>query len=182
MGYNYTIYSIMLFCNQIWNAISVDTIRVESVYKFLFIDSSVRSNRYVSQRMAMLDSIIKVCLWQNFGYRGFLIAVSLNAEIAQKIIVKKSTDLSMFQLIEYNHELKKRKGESYNSHHWITMQKNNIGGYEMMLPIVKNENENEIDEQKEIGIDYAYDANWSCWDRWKNRMKQKIFKYADWLT
>ena len=91
----------LLFVNQIWNIVDVDSLKVSTIYQFLFNDSSVEHSKYVSQRTTILDSVIKEQLWRSFGFRGFLLALSMNAEIVQKIIVKKSYDLSVLELIRY---------------------------------------------------------------------------------
>eukprot|EP01084_Bolivina_argentea_P057927 105789_1 len=188
----------LLFCNQVWNVINIDAIRVESVYKFLFINSNVSNNRYVSQRMGLLDSIIKIGLWKGFGYRGLLIAISLNAEIVQKIIVKQSTELSTLQLIQYKATLKDRHTMDKDSHFFMSLKKQSglntfnlddsidrnhrvesISDDNFFEKDVENINEENI---KNIIIKKEFDENFDWWDKVKNKIKQKLLQYADWLT
>ena len=98
----------ILFINQIWNIIDIDSIKLSTIYQFLFIDSSIKYSRYVNQRISMLDNIIKEQLWVSFGNRGFLVALSLNDEIVHKIIVNKSYDLTVIEMIKYREIIQKR--------------------------------------------------------------------------
>ena len=61
----------LFFVNQIWNISDVEKIKIETLYKFLFVDHRVKYSRYVSQRMCMLDSVIKEELWRSHDIEDY---------------------------------------------------------------------------------------------------------------
>ena len=103
---------LCLFLNQIWNIHDVDKLRIETLYKFLFVDHRAKYSRFVAQRCCMLDSVIKEELFRSHGYRGLLFAVCLNAEIVQKILIKPEYELSTAELIEYRQMLDSRRAKA----------------------------------------------------------------------
>lgn len=78
-------FPLILLLNQLWNIVDTDNIRISAIYRFLFIDSSMKHSEYVSQRVAMLDNVVKETLWSSLGSRGFLLALSLNDEVMEML-------------------------------------------------------------------------------------------------
>eukprot|EP01083_Nonionella_stella_P239645 838558_1 len=91
----------LFFVNQIWNINDMEMIQITTIYRFLYVDYRVKYTRYVSQRMCMLDSVIKEELFKSHGYRGLLLAICLNSELLQKILIKPEYELNTEELIQY---------------------------------------------------------------------------------
>ena len=80
-------FTMAAFCNQLWGMVNADDAALETLYQFVFMDSSCKLTRYISHRCLILDDVIKTALCRNYGVRGALLALSFDATLLKKIII-----------------------------------------------------------------------------------------------
>eukprot|EP01084_Bolivina_argentea_P133704 235991_1 len=89
----YQYYMMVAFCNQLWNMSNAESIRIQSLYRFVYSESiKCKYSRYVAHRVCILDSVIKEKLWKHHGLRGFLLSFQLDWGMVYKILIKDEFD------------------------------------------------------------------------------------------
>eukprot|EP01084_Bolivina_argentea_P043352 79885_1 len=89
----YELYFVLAFCNQLWNMTNEDQIRVDTIYKCLFMDNiQSKYTRYVAENTLYIDTIFKHNLWENHGWKGALLSLQTNWKLVLKVVFKSSVD------------------------------------------------------------------------------------------
>eukprot|EP01084_Bolivina_argentea_P073972 134205_1 len=102
-------YTFIAFCNQLWNICNEDKIKMDTIYRFIFMEQNGKYTRFISNRIAMLDSVIKQTLCDTFNFRGLLLAISMDSNFLHKLIVQDTMDeFSITDLIEYKTNIQEK--------------------------------------------------------------------------
>eukprot|EP01084_Bolivina_argentea_P306682 529999_1 len=96
---------LFAFCNQLWGMTDVNRIEINSIYKFLFVESKKKVTRYISQHVSIMDDVIKSQLCKKYGWRGLLLGLSFDSKLLQNIIVKDYDAFSVEDLLKYKFSL-----------------------------------------------------------------------------
>eukprot|EP01084_Bolivina_argentea_P291134 500334_1 len=100
------------FCNQLWGMVNYQPIRLDTMYKFIYMEGiKCRYSRFVADNIAQLDAIIKYKLWEYHGWKGFMLALQMDWKMVYKIVFIDEMDiLSMKQCLEWDHSHQKQNG------------------------------------------------------------------------
>eukprot|EP01084_Bolivina_argentea_P274279 467444_1 len=104
--------TFIAFCNQLWNICDIESIKINTLHRFIFMKQNAKFTRYISSKVSMMDAVIKETLWNTFGIKGILVALSMDSNFLHKLIVQDQFD--DFTINELNDYKKKIKQSNIN--------------------------------------------------------------------
>eukprot|EP01084_Bolivina_argentea_P301082 519320_1 len=134
--------AFIAFCNQLWNMCDIDAIKIDTMYRFIFMEQKGKYTRFIANKIAMYDSIIKTQLMETFGLKGLLLAISINSNFIHKIIIQDSFDMfSVSDLITYKHKKTHIQIDDYIDHDKLGEQLRKLHKYKdnMVKPLLSKD-------------------------------------------
>eukprot|EP01084_Bolivina_argentea_P114655 204069_1 len=92
------------FANQFWNVMNINQIEINTIYKLLYLNESLKFTNTVLQKISILDGLIKQELCNNYGFKGIILSLNINIKFLLKIMVK-DPFVAFHQLYSYNYKL-----------------------------------------------------------------------------
>eukprot|EP01084_Bolivina_argentea_P174121 301607_1 len=169
----YQIYFTVAFCNQLWNISNENEIRIDTIYKCLFLDS-IKCNYTpsVAEKVNHIDSVMKSYLFKHHHFKGFLLSLQINWKFVFKLVFQDSIDICPISDCQIYNDMWTKLTDIESSKMFTSLQ---LYKLKMQIPTLQNIKQN-LSLQSEWKPLHPYTHI-----KLELQQQPKI-KYSDWMS